>query len=130
MERWRGRYPAKKTESTIALALRICDGMLADNVERIVIEQYSLSIALYETGGIVPANAYIAHYWGNKRQFNDAALSFFFKSYLTDRSFEKEMEVLDSLQIHSIPIHIKMSNTQRRLTNIVRKLFPDKIITE
>lgn len=120
--------PSSKLSEVAALALTICDGMLADEAERVVIEQYSLSIALFERCGLVAGRKWITHYWGNKEQYNQMAMEFFAKSYLTGRDLDGELRDFDSLPIHSTPIHIKKSNTQRRLTNVIKKLFPNKII--
>ena len=40
--------PADKVKKVVSTALNICDGMLDDGAEPIVVEQYSLSIAMYE----------------------------------------------------------------------------------
>lgn len=120
--------PSVKLSEVAALALTICDGMLADEAERIVIEQYSLSIALHERCRLVAARKWITHYWGNKEQWNQMAMEYFVKSYMTGRDLDGELKDFDTLPIYDMPIHIKKSNTQRRLTNVVKKLFPNKQI--
>jgi len=100
--------PRDKLRETVALTLRICDGMLEDDVERVVIEQYSLSIALYEKTVLKPAEDYITHYWGNKCEFNYFAHEFFLKSYMAGRNVEDEVAQLDMEKLMSMPVRIKM----------------------
>ena len=121
--------PRDKLRETVALTLRICDGMLEDDVERVVIEQYSLSIALYETTVLKPAEDYITHYWGNKGEFNDFAHEFFLKSYMAGRNVEDEVAQLDMEKLMSMPVRIKMSNINRLLTNLINNMFTNKIQT-
>lgn len=118
--------PASQLNKVVSLALQLCDGMLADEAERVVIEQYSLSIALFEVTGLQPALPWIGHYWGNKDEWNALAQKFFLESYMTGRTFEQEIEALPSLHLENIPVYVKKSNTRRRLTNFIAKLFPDK----
>jgi len=119
--------PAPKLQEVISLALTLCDGIVEENVERVVIEQWSLSIALYETTSLVPAEQWIAHYWGNKEQWLDVATKFFLESYMAGRTIEEDMKEIDNLPIKDLPIHIKKSNTQRRLVRFIKKIFPDKL---
>lgn len=118
--------PGEKAASTVALALAVCDGMLDSGAERVVIEQYSLSVALHETVGLVPAEPWIGHYWGNKDEWNAFAQTFFLTAYMKGLTAAEATAALASCDLASMRIHVHKSNTQRRLTNIVRKLFPDR----
>lgn len=118
--------PEGKVASTVALALAVCDGMLDDGAERVVIEQYSLSIALYERLGLVSAQPWIGHYWGNKDEWNAFASKFFLEARMKGLSVEETTAALASEDLTSLRIHVHKSNTQRRLTNIIKKLFPDR----
>lgn len=118
--------PEGKVASTVALALAICDGMLDDGAERVVIEQYSLSIALYERLGLTSAQPWIGHYWGNKDEWNAFASKFFLEAHMKGLSVEETTAALAFENLTSLRIHVHKSNTQRRLTNIIKKLFPDR----
>ena len=65
--------PKDKLAEVSQLALTLCDGMLAEDVERVTIEQYSLSIALYERTSLQEADKFIGHYWGNKPEWEAIA---------------------------------------------------------
>lgn len=49
-------------------ALKSTDEMCEQNVERWLIEQLSISLALASSEKLIPADSWIAHYWGNKDQ--------------------------------------------------------------
>lgn len=119
--------PSKYLKDTVKLALELCDGMLGDNAERVVIEQWSLSIALFETTGLLAADKWVAHYWGNKDQWNDIATRFFIQSYMQGRTVDEEIEAFGDLKLDDMPLYIRKPNTQQRLVRLVKKLFPDKI---
>ncbi len=118
--------PQGEVAPTVALALAICDGMLDDGAERVVIEQYSLSIALHERLGLVSAQPWIGHYWGNKDEWNAFASKFFLEAHMKGLSVEQTTAALAAEDLSSMRVHIHKSNTQRRLTNVIKKLFPDR----
>ena len=119
--------PGAKAAEALRLALTVCDGMLADGADRRLIEQYALSIALFETVGLTSAESLVGHYWSNKDEWNNFALSFFVKEHMLGRSFDDECRDLDIEELHRIPLNIHLSNTQRRLTNVLKHIFKDKI---
>lgn len=120
--------PGNKLAETVKLALALCDGMLDDQAEPIVIEQYSLSVALYECTKLTEAKPWIGHYWGNKEEWNQYIHNFFLTSLATNRSIEDEiLAVANNKDYCDLPIHVKVSNTKRRLIKLLNHLFPDKI---
>lgn len=119
--------PWEKAKETVQLALNICDGMLRDEAERVVIEQYSLSIALYEKTGLAEAKPWIAHYWGNKGQWISNIRDLMLKSYLQANTVEQDMEQLSSFPFETIPLHIHQSSTKRRLVRLLDNIFKDKV---
>lgn len=118
--------PQECMETTVSTALNICDGMLDDDTERIVIEQYSLSIALTEKTQLTEAQNYIGHYWGNKEGWAKIAADFMLKAYLSGYTLEEELEHLDDIPFNKIPIYIHHSSTAKRLIKQVNTIFPDK----
>jgi len=100
--------------------------MLADEAERVVIEQYSLSVALQETTGIVETKDCIAHYWANKEQWMAEAMTFMAKALLGDASLDEQLRLFDQTDWASIPVYVYKSNTAERLGRLVAKLFPDR----
>lgn len=111
----------------IELALKVCDEILASNVNCFTAEQYAFSIAMQQVSTINPATPWIGHYWGNKEQWGQLINNFLLSSYLSEQTVEQEIQSLDSSQILTTPLRIKKSNTRRRIVNILVKLFPDKI---
>lgn len=119
--------PGKKLKETVQLALQICDGMLDDEAEPIVIEQYSLSIALYERTHLIEAKSWIGHYWGNKEEWNNYIHQFFLTSFVTNRNIEEEIQIAASNKDYcKLAIHKKVPNTKKRLIRLLNCLFPNK----
>jgi hypothetical protein len=100
--------------------------MLDDQAEPIVIEQYSLSIALYEKTGLVETRDCIAHYWATKDEWLEAALSLLAKSRLMDATLDDELRLFEAFDWASLPVYVHKSSTARRLRNLVARLFPDR----
>ena len=118
--------PKEKLTEVSSLALTLCDGMLADDAERIVIEQYSLSIALYEKTNLKVAEDLIGHYWGNKPEWEAMAYELIANSYMKGQTVDETVKSLDVAQLCKTPVYIYHSNTAMRLRKIVSKLFKDK----
>ena len=118
--------PAAKRQETVATALTLCDGMLDDQAEPIVIEQYSLSIALYEKTGLVETLDCISHYWATKDEWLEAALSLLAKSRLMEATLDDELRLFEAFDWASLPVYVHKSSTARRLRNLVARLFPDR----
>lgn len=119
--------PASKLTETIQLALSLCDGMLDDQAEPIVIEQYSLSIALFEHTKLIEAKPWIGHYWGNKEEWLDYIHNFFLTSLTTNRSVEEEIAtVAENKDYRNIPIHVKVPNMKKKLTKLLNRIFPNR----
>ena len=118
--------PRSRRAEVVQKALALCDGMLADEAERVVIEQYSLSVALQETTGIVETKDCIAHYWANKEQWMAEAMTFMAKALLGDASLDEQLRLFDQTDWASIPVYVYKSNTAERLGRLVAKLFPDR----
>ncbi len=118
--------PGPKVSETLSLALELCDWMLADGVEKRMIEQYSLSIALLETVGLAAADSWIGHYWGNKEEWNRMESEFFLKSYLMGGGIDGEREAIRDIPLGDTPLRVRIPNTQRRLVALVKRLFPDE----
>ncbi|MBR1388529.1 MAG: hypothetical protein IJ569_02790 [Prevotella sp.] len=118
--------PHTKAPEVLTTALVLCDGMLDDGAERIVIEQYSLSVALFEKTKLQETYRTIAHYWASKDYWVKAGMELMSCVLLTDASPEEEMKMYESLDFSRLPIYIYKSNTARRLKNLIGKAFPDR----
>lgn len=118
--------PKDNAQKIVATSLEICDQMLSENVERIVIEQYSLSIALYELTHLKEAERIIGHYWGNKSEWEQYAVKLLAEAYMTGSTINKEIEKLDVSTFYKIPVYIHQSSTGKRLHRQIDKYFKDK----
>ncbi|WP_146088723.1 hypothetical protein [Neolewinella xylanilytica] len=99
----------------VDLALRICDEMCAAGVTRRLVEQYALSIALAEAGGLTVANSVIGHYWGNKREWTDRIGTFFLGHHLLGTSAEEQITATQGVDFRAFPLYRKSSSTLRKL---------------
>lgn len=105
--------PGGKSVEVAQHALRICDAMLEDGAFPVLVEQYSLSLAITDTlENVQEADEFIGHYWHNKQQWSKFIASFLARSYMKHRSLEEEFEVLR---------HMNLRRTQKWL-EVKRKL--------
>lgn len=117
--------PRNDARNVIETALTICDGMLDDGAEPIVVEQYSLSVAMSEKTELKSSKPYIGHYWGNKPQWVEIAKNMIVKSYFTNADLQDEISHLIESSITRVPIYVKKHNTNKRLKSWVDRMFPD-----
>ena len=118
--------PHQKRAEIVTKALTLCDGMLADQAERVVIEQYSLSVALYETAEMVETKNCIAHYWAMKDEWIAAATELMARSTMCQASVEDELRMFDETDWKSLPVYAHKSSTARRLHRLIDRLFPNR----
>ncbi len=123
--------PAQLMPETLRMALALCDEILDDGAERVVVEQYSLSVALHEMSqevhtDMLQTKDIIGHYWANKKIWTEIAYDLFLKSYLTDASLEDELRMLDNIPFDRLPVYVHRSSTAEKLKRFVGTLFPDK----
>lgn len=117
--------PSAKKEIVIETALSLCDGMLDDNAEPIVIEQYAFSIVMQEKLELMSSKNIIAHYWANKQQWLGIMKDIILKSYFTELSPEEEALLLESVNFKKTPIYVRKHTTNKKLKNLVDILFAD-----
>lgn len=117
--------PSAKKEMITEMALSICDGMLDDNAEPIVIEQYALSIAMQEKLELTSSKPFIAHYWANKQQWIEIMKDIFLKSHFTALDLKEEAILLDSIDYENTPIYVRKHTTNKKLKKLVDFLFAD-----
>ena len=82
--------PAALVIKVTDMALSVCDGMLDDGSEPVTVEQYALSIALFECADqLIAADKWIGHYWHYKYHWCSYIAKFFVRSYRKNYSLEK-----------------------------------------
>ncbi|MDR1866350.1 MAG: hypothetical protein LBR08_12370 [Bacteroidales bacterium] len=118
--------PHEKQQDVLRLAVEICDDMCKANVTRRLIEQYALSVALQSVYALLPANGIIGHYWANKDGWNKVIVDFLLQAHMKGRLQEEMIEALAHFNFEGYPIAVPVSNTQRRLTRLLCRLFPDR----
>jgi hypothetical protein len=118
--------PQSRRQQIVSTALALCDGMLDDDAERIVIEQYSLSVALFEHAGLTETKDCIAHYWATKDEWMQAASELIARVHLTAANADDELRLFDSIDWHALPVYAHKSSTARRLRRLIDKAFPDR----
>ncbi|KAA3439652.1 hypothetical protein [Rufibacter hautae] len=118
--------PSQNNLAAVTLALDICDKMCAQQVTPRLIEQFALSVALQETYGLREAKPWLAHYWGNKDEWNEHISQFFLESHLKGFSVEQDVARLQQFQYRSLALIKRNKKTRTRLMQAIDHLFPPK----
>ena len=111
--------PQPLLHSVMDQALNICDGMLRENVEPIVVEQYSLSITLQrQARRLLPASPYIGHYWHEKQMWCKYIAQFFTRSYCQGLSIQDEIEAIRQTDLLRTDKRLKLKRRINKITGI------------
>ena len=95
--------PAGKVEKLSTQALAICDKMISEEVEPLVVEQYSLSVTLFnDNPNMKEAKPWIIHYWHNKYFWSLFIADFFCASYSSKRNLQNEITKIRNLKFFRI----------------------------
>jgi len=116
--------PARENARAIQLALDLCDEMCAAGVTPRLIEQYAISVALDTLYDLHPATPWIAHYWGNKEEWNQSISGFFVEADLRGLTFEQKLEQLRAFDHRSIPVRKQRRKSNERVRRLADALFP------
>jgi len=114
-----------KNFACLKLTLDISDAMCADGVTRRLIEQFAFSLGLNEHSGLKPADHVVGHYWGNKNQWNTLISNFLKVAFMKHYSLEKIIKEVKEMDFTKIPIRVRESSTQRKLTKFVDSFYGD-----
>jgi hypothetical protein len=99
------------------MALAVCDSMLDDGSEPVTVEQYALSIALFECANhLVAANKWIGHYWHYKYHWSSYIANFFVLSYRKSFSLEKQIDLIRKKNLKRVHRWILIKRTFAKLT--------------
>lgn len=110
----------------LALTLEINDAMCADGVTRRLIEQFAFSLGLNKYSPLQPADDFVGHYWGNKKQWNEIISHFLKECFMKNYSFDEIIKRIKEMDLTQNPIRVKESNTQRKLKNFIDQFFKNK----
>ena len=121
--------PCANKQTVIQTALGLCDGMLDDEPEDIVVEQYALSVAMYEKVSLNSTQDFIGHYWANKDAWLKMINAFMIKSYMTNATLEEDIKEFQMLPLAEVPTYLRKRNTARRLKILIDKLFKPRDYT-
>ncbi len=114
-----------KNFACLKLTLDLNDAMCADGVTRRLIEQFAFSLGLNEHSGLKPADHVVGHYWGNKNQWNTLISNFLKVAFMKHYSLEKIIKEVKEMDFTKIPIRVRESSTQRKLTKFVDSFYGD-----
>ncbi|MEZ7938485.1 MAG: hypothetical protein QMB93_02095, partial [Schleiferiaceae bacterium] len=67
----------------------------------------------------------IGHYWSNKEQWESMISLFVADCYQHCKPIEEQVQKVAQMNFNHLPIALRIPNTQKRLKNIVARLFPD-----
>ena len=119
--------PAGRAAAVYAMATEACDAILGCGAGCFTAEQYAFSIAMQEAMQLQPAEPWVAHYWGNKEEWQGRIASFITEAHTSGLSLDDEIKALDAFPMATLPLFVRKSNTQRRLTKLIKRMFKDKI---
>jgi len=109
--------PADVVMKTIDTALQLCDGMLDDHAEAVLVEQYSLSVALQAcTKQMAEAKRWIGHYWHNKYYWSRYIARFFVRSYRRGDTVREDLEVIRRTNLKHVHWGILVKRTLAKFT--------------
>lgn len=120
--------PNTKGGAEFALALKLIDEMCRRDIQRYFVEQFSVSVAMAAFYQLEPLEPFLVHYWSNKAAWNKMMNKFLLENHLMGVDTEKAIQRFSELQLSSLPIKRRESNTKRRLGRAIDKWFPDKNI--
>ena len=118
--------PRDKLREVAETALALCDAMLDDGAEPVVVEQYALSIALHEKAGLAAAEPFIGHYWGNKVEWTSMAYDLMATAYMEGLGMDDAIARLDIDSMMQTPVYVHHSSTAARLTQLLSRVWKDK----
>jgi len=118
--------PKDKKQAIIDDTLVILDGMLDDGVGSFNIEQYAMSVSMLKHTHVVAGEPYVAHYWGNKEEWNAIVANFVQRAFMERLTPEQMAERIDIGSLRKTPISVHHSHTAERLRKLVNSLFKDK----
>jgi hypothetical protein len=118
--------PGKRLVETVDLALNVCDELCELNSRIRLVEQFSYSLVLTESGELRNCDQWLGHYWGNKPGWDEFILAFFAKSQIMGYQLSDQLEQINEEVLRSIPVHVKRSSTKSKLNKRLDKTFKDK----
>lgn len=108
----------------IPLALQMCDEMCEAGAEHRFLEQFSLSVALARTGGVVVCPEVVGHYWGNKAEWSAWVGAFFTLGALRGYRLGDYVEAAREADLHALPVRVRMRHTNRRVKQLIDRYVP------
>ena len=120
---------ASRAGEAVSLALEVCDAMCAAGVTRRLVEQFALSLALEDRGGLTAANGTIGHYWGNKGEWNERITAFFLEHHLGGSDLATQIAATTAVDFAALPIYKRSSGTRRKLSGWVDRTFDKRLHT-
>jgi hypothetical protein len=109
--------PATMTVRVADMALEICDGMLDDHAEPVLVEQYALSVALNQCSSrMVEARKWIGHYWHYKYYWSLYISKFFARSYRMGNTVEDNIKAIRRINLKRVHHGILIKRTLAKFT--------------
>ncbi len=109
--------PASLASKATDMALTICDCMLDEGSEPVTVEQYALSIALYECADhLIAADKWIGHYWHYKYYWSSYIAKFFVLSYRKNLSLDQQIDFIRKTNLRMVHRWILIKRTFAKLT--------------
>lgn len=118
--------PASKAQALIENILNCCDEMCATPCERRLLEQFSFSLVLKNLTNLSSCEKSIAHYWGNKEEWNQFIQQFLVNIALKNISLAESIALFNQIEFPRIPLEKKKRSSAEKLKKLIDKLLPIK----
>jgi len=112
--------PSKIGMNIVKLALIICDNMLLAKVNKKLIEQFALSVAMAEFGNVKSASENIGHYNRNNIEWNAVINRFLQESLLCVRPLDQDIEIVKNWDFTAISVQQRVSVKRINLKRYLR----------
>lgn len=118
--------PNTKGGEDIKMILEFCDALCANKITDQFIEQFALSVGLAHFYGLQSADSSIAHYWSNKKEWDEVIKKFFVENHMLGLGFDEELKRFANIDFSKHPVTKISKNTKRRLSAMLDRVMKDK----
>lgn len=121
-----GIYPSEKFAEILKNVFDVTDTLNAANLRLHYTEQLAFTLVLQKETELYTAHEYVAHYFPNKKEWDENIKSFFAKCFLKNLTIEQLIAEYKNFEF-DIPIRRKKKGLNKRLSKFLDKILPERI---